>query len=85
MLVPTIAPTIELETELTLFVVEKLGKSFSPERIVFVSDLPKTRSAKIVRRVLRAASTAAAPGDLSSLEDPDVYQIIVDSLTLRRG
>jgi len=84
-LVPAFSPSTELEAELTTLVVDRLGKSFSPERIVFVRDLPKTRSAKIVRRVLRAASTADDPGDLSSLEDPDVYETIVDSLNSRRG
>ena len=80
-LVPGFAPSVALERELTVLVVKELGKSFSPERIVFVSDLPKTRSAKIVRRLLRAASMGDDPGDLSSLEDPDVFQIIVDALT----
>ena len=41
-----------------------------PSRIVFVAELPKTRSAKIVRRALRAAAVGDDPGDLSSLENP---------------
>jgi acetyl-CoA synthetase len=48
----------------------ELGKSFKPSRIVFVSELPKTRSAKIVRRALRAMVAGEDPGDLSSLENP---------------
>ncbi len=71
-LAPGIDPSAELARELSAFVVEKLGKSFAPDRIVFVEALPKTRSAKIVRRALRATATREDPGDLSSLEDPDV-------------
>jgi acetyl-CoA synthetase len=48
-----------------------LGKAFRPERIVFVGSLPKTRSAKIVRRAVRAKVLGTDPGDLSSLENPD--------------
>jgi len=42
-----------------------------PERILFVGALPKTRSAKIVRRAVRAKAVGADPGDLSSLENPE--------------
>jgi acetyl-CoA synthetase len=79
-LVPGVSPSVALERELSSFIVEKLGKSFAPERVIFVSDLPKTRSAKIVRRVLRAVSTGEDPGDISSLEDPDVLQSIAAAL-----
>jgi acetyl-CoA synthetase len=61
-----------LAEELRSHVVSVLGKSFAPERIVFVDSLPKTRSAKIVRRALRALATGDDPGDVSALEDPDV-------------
>ena len=53
-------------------VVGELGKAFAPARIEFVTALPKTRSAKIVRRAVRAAALGEDPGDLSSLEDPAV-------------
>jgi len=52
-------------------VTDELGKAFKPERIVFVTALPKTRSAKIVRRAVRARVLGKDPGDLSSLENPD--------------
>jgi acetyl-CoA synthetase len=48
-----------------------LGKAFAPERVVWVSALPKTRSAKIVRRAVRARALGEDPGDLSSLENPE--------------
>jgi len=54
----------------------ELGKAFKPDRIVFVSALPKTRSAKIVRRAVRARVLGKDPGDLSSLENPDALDEI---------
>ena len=52
-------------------VTDALGKAFKPERIVWVPALPKTRSAKIVRRAVRATAVGEDPGDLSSLENPE--------------
>ncbi|WP_160121229.1 AMP-binding protein [Rhodovarius lipocyclicus] len=48
-----------------------LGRSFKPKRVIFVPDLPKTRSMKIMRRVIRAALAGQPPGDLSSLVNPE--------------
>jgi acetyl-CoA synthetase len=62
--------------ELRRSVGDHLGKSFMPARIVFVSELPKTRSAKIVRRAIRAAALGEDPGDLSSVENPQVIDAI---------
>jgi acetyl-CoA synthetase len=61
-------------------VTDELGKAFRPERIVFVSALPKTRSAKIVRRAVRAKALGEDPGDLSTLENPDVLEEIADAV-----
>jgi acetyl-CoA synthetase len=69
-----------LRGELGSAVAEHLGKSFKPSRIVFVAELPKTRSAKIVRRALRAAALGRDPGDLSSLENPGALDAIHDLL-----
>jgi acetyl-CoA synthetase len=57
-------------------VVAELGKAFKPERIVWVSALPKTRSAKIVRRAVRAKAIGEDPGDLSSVENPESLEEI---------
>ena len=57
-------------------VADHLGRSFLPSKVLFVSELPKTRSAKIVRRAIRAAALGQDPGDLSSLENPDALQSI---------
>ena len=53
-----------------------LGKAFKPERVVWVGALPKTRSAKIVRRAVRATAIGQDPGDLSSLENPEALEEI---------
>jgi acetyl-CoA synthetase len=59
-----------LATVLRNVVADQLGRSFLPSKVVFVPDLPKTRSAKIVRRAIRAVALGDDPGDISSLEDP---------------
>jgi acetyl-CoA synthetase len=60
-----------LASEVADCAARELGKAFKPERVVFVSALPKTRSAKIVRRAVRAALLGQDPGDLSSVENPE--------------
>jgi acetyl-CoA synthetase len=67
-----------LEKELKAIVAEHLGKAFTPDRVVFVEELPKTRSAKILRRAIRAALMGEDPGDLSSLENPTALEEIRD-------
>jgi acetyl-CoA synthetase len=62
--------------EVSAHVAGVLGKAFSPDRIFFVDALPKTRSAKIVRRALRAKALGTDPGDLSSLENPESLDAI---------
>ncbi len=62
--------------EISNAVTDELGKAFKPERVVFVPALPKTRSAKIVRRAVRARVLGKDPGDLSSLENPDALDEI---------
>jgi acetyl-CoA synthetase len=51
-------------------IVAALGKPLRPERVYFVAELPKTRNAKIMRRVIRAVHLGRDPGDLSALENP---------------
>jgi len=65
-----------LADELSGLVAQDLGKAFKPSRIVFVPELPKTRSAKIVRRAIRATVAGEDPGDLSSLENPSAIEAI---------
>ena len=65
-----------LRRELVDLVADQLGKSFRPAGVRFVRSLPKTRSAKVVRRVVRAVATGTDPGDLSSLEDPGALDAV---------
>jgi acetyl-CoA synthetase len=66
----------DIESEIRSLVREHLGGSFMPARVVVAAALPKTRSAKIVRRAVRAAVTGEDPGDVSTLEDPSAIQAI---------
>jgi acetyl-CoA synthetase len=59
-------------------VAAELGKAFKPARILFVGALPKTRSAKIVRRAVRARALGQDAGDLSSLENPEALEEIAN-------
>jgi acetyl-CoA synthetase len=59
---------------------DALGKAFKPDRVMIVSALPKTRSAKIVRRAVRATAVGEDPGDLSSLENPESLDEIKEAV-----
>ncbi len=65
-----------LRAELNDRVASHMGKALKPERVLFTRDLPKTRSAKIMRRVIRAAYLGRDPGDISSLENPDAVKAV---------
>ena len=73
---PSVDELEDLEAEIRTLVREHLGGSFAPSRVVVAAALPKTRSAKIVRRAVRAAVTGEDPGDLSTLEDPSAIDAI---------
>jgi acetyl-CoA synthetase len=73
---PGRTPSAALRAELTERVARDLGKALRPERVLFARELPKTRSAKIMRRVIRATYLGQEPGDLSSLESPEAVQAI---------
>ena len=66
----------ELAQELARVVADHLGKSFKPERVIFVEELPRTRSAKILRRAIRTTVMGEDAGDLSSLENPSALETI---------
>ena len=60
-----------LAREVTSHVASQLGSSFRPAGVRFVADLPKTRNAKVMRRVIRAAFLGLPPGDITALENPE--------------
>ena len=66
----------DLGIELKALVAKDMGKPLAPSKIHFVSALPKTRNAKVIRRVLRSAYLGEDPGDLSALENPQAVDEI---------
>jgi acetyl-CoA synthetase len=77
---PGIEPSDALAAEVKSVVSNELGKAFAPSSVKFVEELPKTRSAKILRRAIRARVLDEDPGDLSSLENPSALQAIDKAL-----
>ncbi len=75
-LAPGFEPGPALEDEVRARVAGALGKSFAPDQVRFVSELPRTRSAKILRRAIRATLLKLDPGDLSGLENPSALDEI---------
>jgi len=69
-LLPGYEPSPRLAGQIADKVAEVLGKPLRPQEVYFVPDLPKTRNAKIMRRVVRAVHLGREPGDLSALENP---------------
>jgi acetyl-CoA synthetase len=79
-LTPGYEASDELAAEIRGVAADTLGKAFRPDRVVFVGALPKTRSAKIVRRAVRATALGDDPGDLSSLENPESLEEIANAV-----
>jgi acetyl-CoA synthetase len=68
----------ELRDELRNFVAEKIGSIAKPDDVLFSADLPKTRSGKIMRRLLRDIAEGRALGDTTTLADPNVVAALKD-------
>jgi acetyl-CoA synthetase len=76
-----LAPGADVSAEEVVDAVShELGKAFAPDRVIFVSALPKTRSAKVVRRAVRARALGQDPGDLSTLENPEALEEIARAI-----
>jgi acetyl-CoA synthetase len=60
----------ELAEAVRRTIAEQLGAALRPDRVLCVGDLPKTRNAKIMRRVIRAAYLGQPAGDTTALENP---------------
>jgi acetyl-CoA synthetase len=58
---------------------EHLGKALTPSQVLFVSDLPKTRNAKVMRRVIKAKYLGQDLGDTTSLENPRAVEEIAQA------
>lgn len=66
----------DIENEVTKFIIEKFGKVAKPKRVFKISNLPKTRTGKILRRLLKSKLMGADLGDISAVENPDVLNEI---------
>ena len=77
---PGIAADAALERRLAAAVESGMGVSYRPKQVVLVSDLPKTRNMKVMRRVVRAVWQGSEPGDLSSLVNPESVKELRDRL-----
>lgn len=80
-----IATTDDLKAELKAHVAKKIGALARPEDIFFTAELPKTRSGKIMRRLLRDIAEGRALGDTTTLADPQVVQQLKDQYEESEG
>jgi acetyl-CoA synthetase len=78
--VPRAGTTEDVSDVLREMVGAELGKPFTPGLVRRVGQLPKTRSAKIMRRAVRAAALGEDPGDLSGAENPEAIHVIRDAV-----
>ena len=78
----TTAGTEELEEGIRATVAERIGKFARPKRIIWADDLPKTRSGKIMRRLLRDIAEGRALGDVTTLRDPDVVARLGEAIAV---
>jgi acetyl-CoA synthetase len=75
----------ELIDEIREHVAKRIGKLARPKRIVWSDDLPKTRSGKIMRRLLRDIAEGRELGDVTTLRDPDVMAQLEEKIKERQA
>jgi acetyl-CoA synthetase len=73
--------TPEIEAQIRDHVAERIGKLARPKRILWSDDLPKTRSGKIMRRLLRDIADGRALGDVTTLRDPTVMAELEEKIS----
>ena len=71
---PDATPSDTLRVELREHVAEEIGPIARPDEVWFVRDVPKTRSGKIMRRVVRAKALGEPVGDISTLRNPEAVE-----------
>jgi acetyl-CoA synthetase len=77
-------PNERLASEVSAAVVQELGKTLRPARVIFAPELPKTRNAKVMRRVVRGVCAGRDElGDLSGLENPGAVETLRAALRCR--
>jgi acetyl-CoA synthetase len=75
----------DMVNEIREHVAQRIGKLARPKRIIWADDLPKTRSGKIMRRLLRDIAEGRELGDVTTLRDPDVMAQLEDKIKERAG
>jgi acetyl-CoA synthetase len=75
----------EMVNELREHVAKRIGKLARPKRIIWADDLPKTRSGKIMRRLLRDIAEGRELGDVTTLRDPDVMKQLSEKVSARQA
>jgi acetyl-CoA synthetase len=73
---PGLAASVEIANKVSASVVSQIGAIARPRQVIIVPDMPKTRSGKIMRRVLAAISNRQDPGDVSTLANPEIVDKI---------
>ena len=73
-------PPDGFDAEIREHVAGKIGKLARPKRIIYADDLPKTRSGKIMRRLLKDIAEGRELGDVTTLRDPAVTELIRDKV-----
>jgi acetyl-CoA synthetase len=85
---PGRAPSKEIEAKVALAIETQIGKIARPKNVWIVADMPKTRSGKIMRRVIAGISNFTDPGDITTLANPEIVESIrqqVHSAKVDRG
>jgi acetyl-CoA synthetase len=85
---PGLTPSKDIEDKVALAIEREIGKIARPKSVWIVPDMPKTRSGKIMRRVIAGISNFADVGDVSTLANPEIVDEIrhrVQSKKLARG
>lgn len=77
---PADADGEDVSAELSELIAQRLGRPFKPGRVLRIRDLPRTRSAKILRRAVRAVAVGEDPGDLSGAENPEALEIVREAV-----
>lgn len=70
--------TEELKKDIIMHVRKEIGPVFQPDVIQFADDLPKTRSGKIMRRILKAIASGTDIGNVTTLADPSVVEHLLE-------
>jgi acetyl-CoA synthetase len=85
---PGVDPNVDVAEKVTMMVEREIGKIARPKNVWIVADMPKTRSGKIMRRVIASISNFTDVGDITTLANPDVVTDIkhfVESEKVARG